>query len=452
MKPQTGKRKLKPSGIDWIGDVPEGWGVGKVKFYYDIQLGKMLSSEQTSVNQTLERYYCAGDVHFDGVDESDLKEMWFDRGEKLAYAAKVGDLLVVEGGAGAGGCAVVKKQNGDVFLQNSIMRLRAVGSTDNGYLCYWMESLVKGGYVDLVCNKATIPHFTKQKLGGVIMPLPPLVEQKRIATKLDRLCGCIDELAANLTKEIAALQDYRKSLITECVTKGLNPKVKMKPSGVEWIGKIPAGWTVMRTKYVSRVQTGPFGTQLSADSYTEDGSGVPCVNVKNIGDGVFRVDDLDRVQEDVAERLVNYEIKRGDVIFARKGSVDKRTVAEEEQDGWILGSDSIGVRFDEDVLPRYACYYYGNGVMGQHLHKMAKGSTMPSMNAEIIGNLEIIIPPFDEQCRIAALLDEKCAVIDAKIAERKGQLEKLAEYRSSAIYEYVTGKREVMVDGSSDGG
>ena len=217
----------------------------------------------------------------------------------------------------------------------------------------------------------------------------------------------------------------------------------MKPSGVDWIGNIPEKWTVMRTKYVSRVQTGPFGTQLSADSYTEDGSGVPCVNVKNIGDGVFRVDDLDRVQEDVAERLVNYVIKRGDVIFARKGSVDKRTVAEDEQDGWILGSDSIGVRFDEDVMPRYACYYYGNGVMGQHLHKMAKGSTMPSMNAETIGNLEIIIPPFGEQKRIAAFLDKRCAVIDAKIAERQRQLEKLGEYRSSVIYEYVTGKREV---------
>ena len=437
------QRKMKPSGIDWIGDVPEGWSVGRVKHYYNIQLGKMLTSEPEAPTQSLERYYCAGDVHFGSVNETDLKEMWFDRGEKITYEVEIGDLLVVEGGAGAGGAAIVRTQNVRTFIQNSIMRLRAEREADNGFLSYWIESLTRGGYVDLVCNKATIPHFTKQKLGVVPLPLPPLDEQKRIAAKLDRLCGLVDELAENIKGEIAALQEYRKSLITECVTKGLNPKAKMKPSGVDWIGDIPEKWTVMRTKYVSRVQTGPFGTQLSADSYTEDGSGVPCVNVKNIGDGVFRVDDLDRVQEDVAERLVNYVIKRGDVIFARKGSVDKRTVAEDEQDGWILGSDSIGVRFDEDVMPRYACYYYGNGVMGQHLHKMAKGSTMPSMNAETIGNLEIIIPPFGEQKRIAAFLDKRCAVIDAKIAERQKQLEKLGEYRSSVIYEYVTGKREV---------
>lgn len=452
------QRKMKPSGVDWIGNVPEGWDIDK--FCYRFDFAKGLDITKQDLTETGVPVVSYGQIHSkrnDGVHLTDelLRHIPTEL-TKGEYAARLkrNDFVFAdtsEDVEGIGNCVTVNRDE-VIYAGYHTLVARPIEKVNCGYFGYLFKSECWRQQLRRKANSVKVYSISQRLFKGVSILLPPLDEQKRIAAKLDRLCGRVDELAANLTKEIAALQDYRKSLITECVTKGLNPKAKMKPSGVEWIGKIPAGWTVMRTKYVSRVQTGPFGTQLSADSYTEDGSGVPCVNVKNIGDGVFRVDDLDRVQEDVAERLVNYEIKRGDVIFARKGSVDKRTVAEEEQDGWILGSDSIGVRFDEDVLPRYACYYYGNGVMGQHLHKMAKGSTMPSMNAEIIGNLEIIIPPFDEQCRIAALLDEKCAVIDTKIEERKGQLEKLTEYRSSVIYEYVTGKREVMVDGSSDGG
>lgn len=440
MKPQTGKRKLKPSGIDWIGDVPEGWGIGKVKFYYDIQLGKMLSSEQTSVNQTLERYYCAGDVHFDGVDESDLKEMWFDRGEKLAYAARVGDLLVVEGGAGAGGCAVVKKQNGDVFLQNSIMRLRAVGSTDNGYLCYWMESLVKSGYVDLVCNKATIPHFTKQKLGGVVMPLPPHDEQKRIAAKLDRLCRRIDELSANLTKEIAALQDYRKSLITECVTKGLNPKAKMKPSGVDWIGDVPEGWNLVRLKDIISVPLF-YGAALSGDVYQE------ClpryIRITDITeDG--RLSDSDKLSLQWGDARP-YLLKDQDILLARSGATAGKSFLYSLNYGpAAFAGYLICCRLDKSIVSsRYVYYTMLSHPYDSWRETVVTQATIPNISGAKFESYKLAIPPCEEQREIAAYLDKHCAAIDAKIDERQRQLEKLAEYRASAIYEYVTGKKEV---------
>ena len=428
------QRKMKPSGVDWIGDVPEGWNVTRFGYHATVKAnlvevddyGSFPQISPENIEKNTGRLLAHGTVEDSGVISGNHL---FKKGQIL-YSKIRPALNKVTIAPYPGLCCA------DMYPIET--------DEDTRFMVYLMLADCFVKQTETVANmRIKMPKINQGELSRIRIALPPLDEQKRIAAKLDWLCGRVDELAENIKGEIAALQEYRKSLITECVTKGLNPKAKMKPSGVDWIGDIPEKWAVMRTKYVSRVQTGPFGTQLSADSYTEDGSGVPCVNVKNIGDGVFRVDDLDRVQEDVAERLVNYVIKRGDVIFARKGSVDKRTVAEDEQDGWILGSDSIGVRFDEDVMPRYACYYYGNGVMGQHLHKMAKGSTMPSMNAETIGNLEIIIPPFGEQKRIAAFLDKRCAVIDAKIAERQKQLEKLGEYRSSVIYEYVTGKREV---------
>ena len=211
-------RRMKPSGIAWIGAVPEGWGVVAVKHVYDLILGKMVCSSPENQTSTLEKYYCAANVHFEGVSNEDLKEMWFTKAELSQYAVKKGDLLVVEGGAGAGGAAIVKDVNGYVGVQNSVMIVRHKPVSDNRILCYWLEFLVKSGYVDFVCNKATIPHFTKEKLGSVMIPLPPLPEQRAIAAYLDRQCGKIDEESAALKRQKEKLAEYRKSLIFECVT------------------------------------------------------------------------------------------------------------------------------------------------------------------------------------------------------------------------------------------
>ena len=124
--------QMKDSGIDWIGQVPEGWDVSRVGTHFSIQLGKMLSPKPSSIHETLEKYICAANVHYDGVS-GEKKEMWFSQAEKDAYRIKVGDMLVVEGGAGAGGCAVVEKLDGDTYFQNSILRLRGECFTCNKY-------------------------------------------------------------------------------------------------------------------------------------------------------------------------------------------------------------------------------------------------------------------------------------------------------------------------------
>ena len=434
------QRKMKPSGVDWIGDVPEGWGVGRVKHYYNIQLGKMLTSEQEAPTQSLERYYCAGDVHFGSVNGTDLKEMWFDRGEKITYEVEIGDLLVVEGGAGAGGAAIVRKQNVRAFIQNSIMRLRAEREADNGFLSYWMESLTRGGYVDLVCNKATIPHFTKQKLGAVPLPLPPLDEQKRIAAKLDRLCGRVDELAENIKGEIAALQEYRKSLITECVTKGLNPKAKMKPSGVDWIGKIPVGWTVMRLKYACSTITD--GSHFSPECVDDGYPYVTATDVRGVGIDFERTKF---VSEADYQALVaaGCGLKRDDVLIVKDGATTGRVgMMTDDTEAVALSSVAI-LRTPQDIDRKFLYWELQSDGLQRNIQQTMAGSAMPRITVWKLKQYNIALPLLDEQKEIAAFLDKRCAVIDAKITERQRQLEKLGEYRSSVIYEYVTGKREV---------
>ena len=213
-----GEREMKDSGNPWFGQIPTDWKLSRVGLHFSIILGKMLCNAPLNDTYTLEPYYCAADVHFDGVTDGERKKMWFSPIEKDLYCVSVGDLLVVEGGAGAGGSAIVEKQDSDTYVQNSIMIVRSKGNADNRYLRYLLEFLVKQGYIDVVCNKATIPHFTKDKLSGVPFCLCPTSEQKEIANYLDAKCAEIDKLIAKKEQLVKELESYKKSLIYEVVT------------------------------------------------------------------------------------------------------------------------------------------------------------------------------------------------------------------------------------------
>ena len=210
---------MKDSGIDWIGEIPEHWGnSAPLKWFVSIILGKMLQSNSKNSDDSLEYYICAKDVHFEGIEYSDLKRMYFSPEEKLQYKVQKGDMLVVEGGAGAAGASIVKKDLDNVYIQNSIMIARPVKNVDISFVYYSLYSLASRGYVDYVCNKATIPHFTKEKLSRTIITFPPLDEQRSIASYLDTKCSEIDSLIALKQTKIEELKEYKKSVIYEYVT------------------------------------------------------------------------------------------------------------------------------------------------------------------------------------------------------------------------------------------
>lgn len=211
-----GEREMKDSGNPWFGQIPTDWELSRVGLHFSIILGKMLCNAPLNDTYTLEPYYCAADVHFDGVADGERKKMWFSPIEKDLYRVSVGDLLVVEGGAGAGGSAIVENQDSYTYIQNSIMIVRSKGNADNRYLRYLLEFLVKQGYIDVVCNKATIPHFTKDKLSCV--PFCLCGEQEEIADYLDAKCAEIDKLIAKKEQLVKELESYKKSLIYEVVT------------------------------------------------------------------------------------------------------------------------------------------------------------------------------------------------------------------------------------------
>lgn len=209
---------MKDSGVEWIGEIPQFTTVTCARHLYEIVLGKMLSPTPKSEEDTLESYFCAANVHFSDIDYTNLKTMWFSKEERRNYLVNTGDLLIVEGGAGAGGAHIVEKSVENCYIQNSIMIARSKSSASNKWLYYTLYSLVKREYVDFVCNKATIPHFTKDKLGNTPVVLFPREIEETIIAFLDEKCSNIDKLIFQKTRAIEKLTDYKKSLIYEVVT------------------------------------------------------------------------------------------------------------------------------------------------------------------------------------------------------------------------------------------
>ena len=226
IKIQNGKvcgkyESYKDSGVEWIGKIPSKWISTRVGHLYKSMLGKMVCPNQLTEEHSLQKYLCAMNVHFDGVDLSEIKEMWFTPNEMNQYQVRNGDLLVVEGGAGAGGASIVYglSENDKIFIQNSIHLVKPVKTNYlPKYLYYWIYSLVKQNYIDYTCNKATIPHFTKEKLEGMPIAISDKITQQEIIVYLDKKCTVIDTAIEQKQKLIEKLTEYKKSLIYECVT------------------------------------------------------------------------------------------------------------------------------------------------------------------------------------------------------------------------------------------
>ncbi len=212
-----GEREMKDSGIEWFRQIPVDVNISRVGYYYNVILGKMICS-QPQEGMTEYPYFCAANIHYSGIDYYNLKRMWFSSNEIETYAVRNGDLLVVEGGAGAGGCAIVKECNEVVGIQNSIQIVRPKHNHDIRYLAYLIQLLVKSQYIDVVCNKATIPHFTKDKLLTMPYLVFPINEQQEICNYLDKKCSEIDTLISKKEQFITELESYKKSLIYEYVT------------------------------------------------------------------------------------------------------------------------------------------------------------------------------------------------------------------------------------------
>lgn len=209
--------EMKDSGVEWIGKVPQHWRVSTIKKHFAITLGKMLANEKRYADDSLESYICAANIKWSGIDTQIQRQMWFSSEEKNEYLLRQNDLLVMEGGS-AGTATIYNNEFSPCYIQNSVNRCRGKNGNLTKFLYYWMFLTYYSGHIERICNKATIMHLTKEKLGNLPLVVIPIAEQEAIVAFLDEKCAAIDGIIAEKEALIADMEAYKKSLIFETVT------------------------------------------------------------------------------------------------------------------------------------------------------------------------------------------------------------------------------------------
>ena len=432
-------RKMKDSGIEWIGEIPEGWEISKVSYFYEVQLGKMLQPQKKSETDTEEKYLCAANVGKSSLSLDTLKTMWFSQTEKHQFDLKEGDLLVVEGGDVAS-CAIIETPIRNLFFQNALHRVRPLHNESVAFLRYWLMTAKSYGYIDLICNKATIAHFSKEKFIALPILVIPQDIQSKIVSFLDLECKQIDDL---LSKSRSSIEEYKKlkqAVITQAVTKGVRGEREMKDSGVAWIGKIPTTYSICKLKYLLKNPL-KYGANESGIPYSDS---LPrYIRITDITpDGNLKCTGKLSLSEESAK---DYILEDGDILFARSGAtVGKTFIYCQSYGRSAYAGYLIKASLNNKVSPKFVYYYTCSSLYEIWKNSIFIQSTIQNIGADRYANLPVPVPmTLQEQEEIADYLDAKCAEIDKLIAKKEQLLKELESYKKSLIYEVVTGKREV---------
>ena len=425
-------REMKDSGVPWIGAIPKGWRISKVSRHFDIQLGKMLQPDKHFENDSYQHYLCAANVGQNRLKLVSIKQMWINETEREQFSVNKGDLLVVEGGDVAS-CDILREKPFDLFIQNSLHRVRSKENNDVAFLRYLLMAAKESGHIELICNRATIAHFTKEKFASLPFLLIPSQEQQRIAHFLDSRCAEIDFILEKTLVSIEELKNLKKSVITEAVTKGIRGKRPMKNSGVQWIGEIPEEWRIEPLWGTIRRKTEVEHPDEVVLSLYRDYGVIP----KDSRDDNHNVTSLD---------TSNYKfVEVGDLVV-NKMKAWQGSMAISSYQGIVSPAYHVCEIHNTNIYRPFLHYLLRNQIYLPEYLRLSTGMRVGQwdLSYDDLRHIPIVIPDIQEQQEIAAYLDEKCAAIDSLIASKEALLAELEAYNKSIIYEYVTGKKEVI--------
>lgn len=447
--------KYKPSGVEWLGEIPEDWEVRRLKF--DISKAGSGVTPKGGANV----YQSSGipllrsqNIHFDGLRLDDVAYIAEDVHESMGNSKVLaGDVLLNITGASIGRCYFFDGSLGEANVNQHVCIIRPESSLLTRYLHYYLWSNVGQHQIQLEQSGSGREGLNFAVLKNFILPVMDTAEQKAIADYLDRKTGQIDGLIGKKKELISTLKEQRTAIITAAVT-GKLPEArgqkaedgcKMKNSGVEWLGQIPEHWEIGELfRITSLIQTGPFGTQLHQSDYIEDG--IPLINPAHIVKGTLMPDTKSTVTEETVKRLKKYCLHSDDLVFARRGEVGRCGIVMAQHEGWLCGTGSMIVRL-ENSLTNYYAYFFQNSGFIDDLTLHAVGTTMLNINPTIVGRRKVLIPPKQDQQAIVDFLDQKTGQIDGLIGKTEEAIHRLEEYRTAIITAAVTGK--VKVDDAS---
>jgi type I restriction enzyme S subunit len=432
----------KDSGVEWIGEVPEHWDIRSVKHLYDARLGKMVQPQPKSDEDVLVPYHRAQTVQWESIRYDQVESMWANPAEIEAYSLNEGDLLICEGGDVCRSAIFNRNEHETVIFQNSVHRVRPLNGNHSEWLLRLMQIVRSTGWIDVLCNKNTIVHFTSDKLASLECPHPPQDEQAQILTALRKETARIDALIAKKTRFIELLKEKRSALITHAVTKGLDPNVEMKDSGVEWLGEVPENWGVAQLRYYTTFITS--GSRGWAEHYSE--SGAIFVRIGNLTRDSLAVDlsDIQYVEPTKGAEGERTKIKAGDLLFSITAYLGSIAVASNDIEGAFVSQHIALVRLASNIfVPKFAGYYALSKAGQSQLKEQGYGGTKIQLSLDDVKALWFPILPKNEQSTIATFLDRETARIDSLVEKTRKSKDLLKERRSALISAAVTGKIDV---------
>lgn len=428
-------RATKDSGISWLGEYPSDWELKKIKYCLQERVEKNNPVRTTEILSLTAKQ---GVIPYDQKEGGGNKPKEDVSAYRLAYPGDIvmNSMNILSGSVGLSqyfGCVSPVyymlrpwKAIEDVRYYNYIFQTtmfqRSLFGLGNGIL------IKESGNGKLNTIRMRIPM---DKFGRLFIPVAPIDEQKRIADFLDAKCAEIDALTADIQTQIDTLEQYKRSVITETVTKGLNPNAEMKDSGIQWIGNMPAHWDVVRGKYILHYMQKPVREDDGVITCFRDGEVTLRSNRREEG---FTMSDKE----------IGYQgIDVGDlVVHGMDGFAGSIGIS----DSRGKASPVLNV-LDTDQCKRYIMYYLRSMAYSDVFLALATGIRVRSCDLRWnkLAELSYPVPPLDEQNAIVKHIDSVLSKAEAVIADKKAQLATLDEYKKSLIFEYVTGKKEVPV-------
>ena len=411
-------RAMKDSGIEWIGEIPEGWSICKQKHLIKLINGRAYSDDEFETDGTY-RILRVGNLFSNPVWYTSSMEL-----EPEKYCEK-GDLLY----AWSMSYAPFIWNGEKVIYHYHIWKTVLSERIERNFCYYYYMALTDAIMAEK--HETTMSFITMGVMNNSYIAFPSLSEQKRIADFLDRRCAEIDRVIADTEKTIEEYKALKQSIITEAVTKGIRPGRKMKDSGIEWIGEIPEEWVYSRFKFVA---------QVKANLVEPDGYGdYPQVSPENIEKGSGQLLPCKTVAE-VGVISGNHLFHQGQILYSKiRPKLNKITIA--PFDG-LCSADMYPIETTQNA--QFMLYAMLSDVLLAQVAKITEDRVkMPKINQDELGNTWFAIPPSSEQEQIVLYLDDMCDRINCLITEKQKLLSELDSYKKSVIYEYVTGKKEV---------
>lgn len=430
-------RQMKDSGIEWIGEIPQTWGTLRLKYCLIANDGGVWGIDPIdeseakivlrSTEQTIDGQWCISDPATRNLTGINL----------LRYRIKPHDLLITKSSGsslhiGKTTIADSNFKENEFYYSNFLQRLRVDDTKLVPRMAWYLlnASFIRAQFVYLQNSTSGLGNINSSNIDALVIPKCPLAEQERIAGFLDAKCAEVDALAREIKEEIATLEEYKRSVITEAVTKGLDASVPMKDSGIEWIGEIPQAWDVRKGKYILQYLQKPVRIGDEVITCFRDGQ----VTLR----GNRREDGFT-----MADKEIGYQgIDEGDLVVH---GMDGFAGAIGISDCRGKASPVLNV-LDTQQNKRYVMFYLRSLAYRDVFLALSTGIRVRSCDLRWnkLAELFYLIPPLAEQEQIVAKIDEMLAKVDALIAEKQNQLATLEEYKKSVIFEYVTGKKEVV--------